>query len=183
MILLALGQLGRGPARAGLALALLLALALAFQVAFYSALTVAAPSALDASTPVPLSPAAPAPVALGDTRWGFGSDTYCETYVEWRTGIGNQGATAFQAYLRLAGQGLVHAGPPPTGALVYFGPSPDNEDDGHVGIADGAGLFTSVTDDGVQQEPLAGWAAPYLGWVRPGDIQSDRFGQPVTPRA
>ena len=110
------------------------------------------------------------PVALGDTRWGSGTNTYCETYVEWRTGIGNQGATAFAAYLHLAAQGLVHTGPPAPGALVYFAPASDNAFDGHVGLYDGAGLFTSVTYYGVQQEPMAGWRAPYLGWVDPAAI-------------
>lgn len=176
MIAIALGPLGRGPRLAALALGLLLFLASAFQVALFSTLAVLTPPT--AAAP----PQAGQAVALGDTRWGFGSNTYCEAYVEWRTGIGNQGDTAFQAYLRLAGQGLVHGGPSPAGALVYFGPASANEFDGHVGIADGGGLFTSVTVAGVQQAPLAGWDAPYLGWVRPAEIRSDRFGDPVSPK-
>lgn len=182
MIALALGPLGRGTRLAALVLGLLLFLACAFQTALYSELTVEAPPAL-ADGPIAAQQPAGQVVALGDTRWGSGANTYCESYVEWRTGIGNQGATAFQAYLRLASQGLVHAGPPPAGALVYFGPSADNAFDGHVGIADSGGLFTSVTVAGVQQAPLAGWAAPYLGWIRPGEIRSDRFGNSVTPTA
>ena len=29
---------------------------------------------------------------------------------------------------------------------------------------------------------LAGWDAPYLGWVRPTDVRTDRFGATVSPR-
>jgi len=120
---------------------------------------------------------------MGDTRWGYGLNTYCERYVEQRVGWGNQGVTAYAAYQRLAGLGLVHPGPPDApGEVVYFGLSPDNEGDGHVGIYDGAGRFTSITSYGLQQEPLAGWGAPYLGWVQPSDVQSDRFGNPVSPK-
>jgi hypothetical protein len=170
-----LPSFGRESGLVAALLGALLLLAVAFTGTVYSTLATAAGTpATGASTPVALPLASQAPVVMGDTRWGFGSNTYCETYVEWRTGIGNQGPTAFAAYLHLASQGLVHAGPAPVGALVYFGPSGDNEFDGHVGIADGAGLFTSVTAFGVQQEPLAGWAAPYLGWVDPAAVRAAR---------
>lgn len=159
----------------GAVAALLAALALAgvaFTATLYGALAQPSP-APSSATPTPSLVAAPASgVQLGDTRWGVGTNTYCESYVEWRTGIGNQGPTAFAAYLRLAGEDLVRAGPPAPGALVYFGPAADNEFDGHVGIYDGDGLFTSVTYYGVQQEPMAGWRAPYLGWVDPVAVRA-----------
>ena len=184
MIAFLLANLGRG-ARGGAAAGLgLLLLALAFQADLYSQLTVAPSPA--AARPIAVAQPAPAgqAVTLGDTRWGFGRDTYCEQYVEQRFNLGNQGATAYAAYLRLAGLGLVHPGPPPEpDDLVYFGPAPANQFDGHVGVYDGGGRFTSVTFSGVQQYPLAGWDAPYLGWVWPGDIRSDRFGAPVAPSA
>jgi cell wall-associated NlpC family hydrolase len=165
----------------------LLLLAVAFQLTLYGALATsaasAAPGSARPSTGTAGSALLPLPVAAGDTRWGSGANTYCETFVEQELGLGNQGDTAFGAYLRLAGMGLVHAGPPPqAGDLVYFAPTGTNAFDGHVGIADGAGQFTSVTTTGVQALPLAGWDAPYLGWVRPSDIRTDRFGHPVSAR-
>jgi hypothetical protein len=116
---------------------------------------------------------------LGDFTWGSGSNTFCETYVEQATGIGNQGLTAADAAARLAGLGLLKQGTPPAGAIVYFGPSADNEFDGHVGIAQGGGLFKSVTVDGLALAPMAGWQAPYLGWVDPQSVKTDRFDNPV----
>jgi hypothetical protein len=178
-----------GPRWLAAAVALLLLLAVGFQLSLYSALAVPA-----AAPPVPTAPVQPAgspavgaalplPVLPGDTRWGVGADTYCETFVEQELGLGNQGDTAFGAFLRLAGLGLVHPGPPPEpGDLVYFAPAAANQFDGHVGISAGDGQFTSVTDRGVQTEPLAGWDAPYLGWVRPTDVRTDRFGAAVSPR-
>jgi hypothetical protein len=183
----ALGALGRDAAKVAVGLAVVPLLGLAFLASVLGGL-VGPPSA---STPAVVSTSAPgvsvpgptlAAPALGDTRWGFGNNTYCETYVEQQVGWGNQGATAFQAFLRLAGLGLVHAGPPPhAGVVVYFGPSSDNEWDGHVGISDGDGTFTSITSWGLQRMPLAGWRAPYLGWVEPAAVHSDRFGNPVFP--
>lgn len=166
------------------AAAALLLLAIAFQLTLYGALAPSAESAAPvgarASTGTAGGALLPLPVAAGDTRWGSGANTYCETFVEQELGLGNQGDTAFGAYLRLASMGLVHSGPPPqAGDLVYFAPTGANAFDGHVGISDGAGQFTSVTTTGVQAEPLAGWDAPYLGWVRPSDIHTDRFGHPV----
>lgn len=119
---------------------------------------------------------------LGDTRWGSGTDTYCELYVEQRVGWGNQGVSAAAAAQRLAGLGVLHPGWPPKPAVViYFAPAPDNGGSGHVGIYDGDGRFTSVTSWGVQERPMAGWQAPYLGWVDPIEVHSDRFGYPVSP--
>lgn len=163
-------------------LGLLAFLGVAFTTTVYGALAtaVSSPSPVAADAVVTAA-AGQGPVTLGDTRWGSGTNTYCETYVEWRTGIGNQGATAFAAYLHLASNGLVQTGPPAPGALVYFGPASDNEFDGHVGIYDGGGRFTSVTTYGVQQEPMAGWRAPYLGWVNPTAILADRLGPTVAP--
>lgn len=177
-----LADLGGGLRAAVLAVLFLLLGAIGFQLTVYGALTdadAAAPPAAPGSLPQPSGRAAP----LGDTRWGSGTNTYCEAYVEWRFGLGNLGATAFQAYLGLARRGLVHPGPPPApDDLVYFGPSPDNEMDGHVGVYDGNGRFTSVTYFGLQQEPMAGWRAPYLGWVRPGDIKGQAAGAAIAPR-
>ena len=174
------------------AVGVLLLLVVSFLLSLYGALAAsAAPSAAGpslAATPLPGNGSLgavvlPVPAVPGDTRWGSGANTYCETFVEQELGLGNQGDTAFAAFLRLAGQGLVHLGPPPApDDLVYFGPAATNQFDGHVGIAVGGGMFTSVTDQGVQTLPLAGWDAPYLGWVRPTDIRVDRFGRPVSPR-
>jgi hypothetical protein len=181
---LALGGLGRDALKVAAGLGLLLLLALALLLTLLASLLRPVASATPfTGAPTPAAGNHFTPLPLGDTRWGSGANTFCELYVEQRFGLGNQGATAFAAYQRLAGLGLVHAGPPPPDALVYFGPSPDNEWDGHVGVADGNGLFTSITFYGLQQEPLAGWQAPYLGWVWPGDIHSDRFGAAVTPRS
>ena len=188
LLAFALGSLGRDALKAAVGLALLLLLAVACLLSLLAGLTnpfsAGAPTGLAG---MPLTVAAksgtvPAP-SIGDTRWGYGLNTYCEVYVEQRVGWGNQGVTAYAAYLRLAGLGLVHAGPPDApGEVVYFGPSADNEGDGHVGVYDGAGRFTSITYYGLQQEPLAGWGAPYLGWVQPSDVTSDRFGNPVSPK-
>jgi len=173
------------------ALGLLLFLVVGFQLTLYGALSSPGPPPANPSLEAAARPSDGAPriaslaipVTAGDTRWGSGSDTYCETFVEQELGLGNQGDTAFGAYLRLAGLGLVHAGPPPEADdLVYFAPAAANSFDGHVGISTGGGWFTSVTDLGVQTEPLAGWDAPYLGWVRPADVHSDHFGHPVSPR-
>jgi len=124
--------------------------------------------------------------ALGDTSFGFGSNTFCELYVEVRDHLGNQGVSAAAAADRMAALGLLHTGPPPPSGhvLVYFGPSADNEFAGHVGVVDDGGTtFYSVTAYGLQQYPLAGWRAPYLGWVDPTQIASDRFGNAVHPVA
>ena len=183
LLALALGGLGRDALKVAAGLGLLLLLTLALSLSLLASLL----HPVTSGAPPTGAPLAAdnqrASLHLGDTRWGSGVNTYCELYVEQRFGLGNQGATAFAAYQRLAGLGLVHAGPPPPDALVYFGPTADNEWDGHVGVADGHGLFTSVTVYGLQQEPLAGWQAPYLGWVWPGDIHRDRFGAAVTPRS
>ena len=166
-----LPDLGRETGLAAALLGLLALLGVAFTTTVFGALATPAASPAPATSAAVAAPAAgQGPVTLGDTRWGSGTNTYCETYVEWRTGIGNQGATAFAAYLHLAAQGLVQSGPPAPGALVYFAPASDNAFDGHVGLYDGSGLFTSVTSYGVQQEPMAGWRAPYLGWVDPAAI-------------
>lgn len=189
--MIASGAGGRAVPWFAATLGLLLCLTVGFQLTLYGALAApgapSAPPALEAaarpSDGPPRMARLPLPVTAGDTRWGSGSDTYCETFVEQELGLGNQGDTAFGAYLRLAGLGLVHAGPPPEpDDLVYFAPDAANSFDGHVGISAGGGWFTSVTDLGVQTEPLAGWDAPYLGWVRPAEIHTDRFGHPVSPR-
>ncbi len=65
---------------------------------------------------------------------------------------------------------------------MYFGPSADNEFFGHVGIYLGGGRFRSITTFGLADAPLAGWQAPYLGFVDPTKVTSDRFGGPVTPK-
>lgn len=184
LLAIALGGLGRDALKVAAGLGLLLLVAVAFLLTLLGSLVrPVSPGAPSASAASAAAGNRLAPATLGDTRWGSGADTYCELYVEQRFGLGNQGATAFAAYQRLAALGLVQAGPPEPGSLVYFGPSADNEWDGHVGVYDGGGRFTSITFYGLQQEPMAGWRAPYLGWVRPGAIRSDRFGAPVTPRS
>jgi hypothetical protein len=121
-----LGALGRDAAKVAVGLAVVPLLGLAFLTSVLGGLA-GSPSA---STPAVASSTAadvvPGPArstpALGDTRWGYGTNTYCEAYVEQQVGWGNQGVTAFQAFLRLAGLGLVHAGPPPhAGVVVYSG--------------------------------------------------------------
>jgi hypothetical protein len=184
----ALGSLGRDALKAAAGLALLLLLAVVCLLSLLAGLA----NPFSAGVPTGLAAApitnatkggAVAPPSMGDTRWGYGLNTYCEVYVEQRVGWGNQGVTAYAAYQRLAGLGLVHAGPPDTpGEVVYFGPSSDNEGAGHVGVYDGDGRFTSITYYGLQQEPMADWHAPYLGWVQPSDVTSDRFGNPVSPK-
>lgn len=192
MTVLELGPLVR---RLGLALALLIAVCMQWALActiardeaIYQATGIASPllqgSVVALSTPLPgifrkgVSTLKP----LGDYSFGFGSNTLCETWVEVQTGIGNQGGTAYAAAERFASLGLLKPGPPPPGAIVYFGPSPDNQQDGHVGLAEGGGQFRSVTDLGVADAPLAGWPAPYLGYVLPSTVRSDRFGHVVTP--
>lgn len=116
---------------------------------------------------------------LGDTSWGSGTNTFCETFVEQTTGIGNQGISAATAADRMRSLGILHSGEAPAGAIVYFAPSLDNGYWGHVGIADGGGKFTSITFYGLQQYALSEWQAPYVGYVLPGDIHSDRFGHRI----
>ena len=189
LLAIALGSLGRDAAKVAAGLALLVLFVVACLLSLLAGLTNPRSIAASAGAREPSTAAASlgttvTPSSMGDTRWGYGLNTYCERYVEQRVGWGNQGATAYAAYQRLDALGLVHPGPPDApGEVVYFGPSPDNENDGHVGIYDGDGRFTSITYYGLQQEPLAGWRAPYLGWVRPGDVTSDRFGNPVSPRS
>lgn len=135
--------------------------------------------------PGPGSPSGRQPglVALGNFTWGSGTDTFCELYVEQMTGMGNQGISAAAAAGRLASLGLLHPGPPPVaGDVVYFGPSPDNEDFGHVGIYLGGGRFRSITTYGLADAPLASWRAPYLGYVDPTTVTTNRFGGAVSPR-
>jgi hypothetical protein len=190
---LALGPLFR---RAGLGLALAvvvcwywaLAATLAHENAVYQATGQASPLLQGAvqslGQPLPgifLKGVGGALRPLGNFTWGSGSNTLCELYVEQVTGIGNQGVTADAAAQRLAGLGLLKPGTPPAGALVYFGPSPDNEFDGHVGIALGGGQFRSITVAGLADAPLAGWGAPYLGYVLPGSVTTNRFGDAVHP--
>lgn len=186
LLAVVLGGLGRDAGKVAAGLVVLLLVALLSMLTLLSSLVSPAPTGTPLVSTLPPAAAAArfGPPPLGDTRWGFGANTFCELYVEQRFGLGNQGATAYAAYQRLAALGLVHAGAPNApDELVYFGPSADNEWDGHVGVYDGNGQFTSITFYGLQQEPLAGWRAPYLGWVRPGDVRSDRFGHAVAPEA
>ena len=188
LLTLTIGTLGRDAAKVAIGLVLVPLLGLAFLASLLAGLA----SSASAGTPIVGSSSAPGVAApgpalsattLGDTRWGYGANTYCEVYVEQQVGWGNQGATAFQAFMRLAGLGLVHDGPPPhAGVVIYFGPSSDNEWAGHVGIYDSDGTFTSITTWGLQRMPMAGWRAPYLGWVDPATVHSDRFGNPVSPQ-
>jgi hypothetical protein len=136
-----------------------------------------------AGVALPAAPGVGGIVALGNFRWGSGSNTFCEVYVEQQTGEGNQGLTAYAAAQRMASLGLLRQGMPPTaGDVVYFGPSADNEGFGHVGIYLGGGRFRSVTFYGLADAPMAGWQAPYLGWVDPTKITTNRFGGVVSPR-
>lgn len=183
----------------GLALAIVLCISwslaatIAHEEAIYQATGVASPllqgsvEALAQPLPGLFLRGAPTPAGrpwairpLGDYSYGWGANTLCEQWVEVQTGIGNQGVTAAAAAQRLAAQGLLHQGTPPAGALVYFGPSADNEFAGHVGIAEKGGQFRSVTTFGVADAPIAGWQAPYEGYVLPGSVTSDRFGNVVT---
>lgn len=97
--------------------------------------------------------------------------------------MGNQGVSAAAAADRMQALGLLQPGlPAQPGDIVYFGPSPDNEFFGHVGIYLGEGRFRSITFYGLADAPLAGWRAPYLGFVDPTHIRSNRFGGVVSPR-
>ena len=120
---------------------------------------------------------------LGNFSWGSGSNTFCELYVEQVTGMGNQGVSAAAAAQRMTSLGLLQPGlPPQAGDVVYFGPSADNEFFGHVGIYLGDGRFRSITTFGLADAPMGGWRAPYLGWVDPTKISTNRFGGMVSPR-
>ena len=139
-------------------------------------------TALPPGQVLPSDPTAGGIVPLGDYRWGSGSATFCELYAEQLTGLGNQGVSAAAAAQRFQSLGLLHPGmPPEPGDLVYFGPAPDNEGFGHVGLSLGDGRFRSITAYGLADAPLAGWRAPYLGWVDPTTIGTDRFGRAVRP--
>jgi cell wall-associated NlpC family hydrolase len=97
--------------------------------------------------------------------------------------MGNQGVSAAAAASRMQALGLLRPGlPPVAGDVVYFGPSADNEFDGHVGIYLGAGRFRSITTFGLADAPMAGWQAPYLGFVDPTTVGTNRFGGAVSPR-
>jgi len=64
----------------------------------------------------------------------------------------------------------IKSGDPPKGAVVYYGKHPENEDCGHVGIADGQGKAISVVSktNGVLKKPLKGFfKAELLGWIYP----------------
>ena len=57
----------------------------------------------------------------------------------------------------------------PSGARVYFAPDASNNNDGHVGIANGDGSFTSATDNGVKTYNIQEWekytGQQFIGWA------------------
>jgi len=116
--------------------------------------------------------------------WVKNGDTYCDTFVSailsaaWGKPISNPYysgyATAYDHYL--AQKALIQQGTPPQGAIVYYGETPTNYEDGHVGIADGKGNLISVytVKDGVTRDSLNSMGAPILGWIYPSEYFSTR---------
>ena len=103
---------------------------------------------------------------IGSTQWGYGHNTFCESFAEFCTGSGWQGSSAYDAWQRNSHLALAQAAP---GACVYFAPSTDNENFGHVGIVDDdTSYFISVTFNGVQRYETSWWrnnSAPLLGYI------------------
>ncbi len=102
---------------------------------------------------------------VGSLQWGSGNATYCEQFVEEMCGVGWQGASAQDAWTS-------H----PTeqhkdylyqrGDAIHFGPHPENEGYGHVGIVVAPDLFTSITSYGCKVYHISQWIAPFEGWIR-----------------
>ena len=78
--------------------------------------------------------------------------------------------SAYNDYLANAQQGKVSTSNKiPSGARVYFSPDASNNGDGHVGIANGDGSFTSATDNGIKTFSIKEWekysGQSMIGWA------------------
>lgn len=85
----------------------------------------------------------------------------CESWVEDVTNSSIQGDTAYDSWKNLSskGKGITGLNGVQPGDLVYFGSDPNSAygTDGHVGIYNGNGLFTSATDNGVATANIQNW--------------------------
>ena len=78
------------------------------------------------------------------TGTGFGNE--CLAWVQNQEGLQHVGNTAYDAWT--GAYANARTGSPQNGDLVFFSPAPINGGDGHVGIYNGGGSFTSVLSDG-----------------------------------
>lgn len=110
----------------------------------------------------------PPPAGMSHSQWAG----LCEAWAEQQT-FGHQGvfptAIAGAQHFAQTGQLNPNVAMAPKGALIYF--QDPNQPDGHVGISNGAGGFTSATYNGVQTNPLQAWqqstGQKALGYVIP----------------
>lgn len=110
----------------------------------------------------------PPPAGMSQSQWAG----LCEAWAE-QQAYGHQGifptALAGAQHFAQSGQLNPNITKAPKGALIYF--SDPNQSDGHVGIADGKGNFTSATYNGIQTNPLTAWQQSTgqraLGYVIP----------------
>jgi len=102
--------------------------------------------------------------------------TYGETSGAWANGYGGSAASAL-TYLEGKDKGYptdyiysAVPGPDDSGDLVWFNPSNDNENLGHVGIYLGNDQYISVADWGVSINSISAWSATsasYAGYSTP----------------
>ena len=100
---------------------------------------------------------------------------YCEVFAEQAEAYSQHFGSAYLDYQAEDRAGLVHLNDanPPTGALAFWGPSADNNGDGHVAVSIGSGQVigtygTARSVAPVQQYPISRITdAPYLGWAFP----------------
>lgn len=100
---------------------------------------------------------------IGSTTW----NGRCEVFVEQAYNDTTEHFTTAQAAYTALHTSTSWS--PDIGALVWFAPNAGNQQDGHVGIYIGQGLFISATETsgGVQIESMSSWSsnvAPYEGW-------------------
>lgn len=106
----------------------------------------------------------------------------CESWVEDVTNSSIQGDTAYDSWKNLSGKGKGVAGlnGVQPGDLVYFSSDPNSSygTDGHVGIYNGNGLFTSATDNGVATASINDWTKAnqqqVLGYVPRKDLSPEQ---------
>jgi len=108
---------------------------------------------------------------IGSTAWDRPVQM-CDRFVANAFGRTASGyPTAYAHWRALAVRGLVHPGDQavPAGALAFFGPSPYNEQAGHVMLSTGGGRFLSSSVDGAVGRTtiayMSRWSGPYLGWA------------------
>jgi hypothetical protein len=104
---------------------------------------------------------------IGSTKWGTGTNTYCELFVENAFGTSGQFVDAYTAFRSIG----VSGNPQAPGQVVYFDKTYGNNGNagnGHAGIYIGNDQFISVISSGVQQSKLSLWAdSKYLGYANP----------------